>query len=844
MRLLFLALMPLLSFSAIGQNIYGKVIDESGHPLAFSSVLLKGTTRGATANEQGEFTFNITSGNYTLVCQHVGYQKKEETVTLLNKDIELTFILPQQKLQLREVVITTSDEDPAYEIMRHAIRKRNFYDKQVKAFECEAYIKGLIKLRNLPNKILGQKIKQEDRNEMRLDSSGQGIIFLSESVTKVAMQQPNKIKLEVESGRQSGSEGFGFNFPTFISLYKNNVSMFADRFNPRGFISPLADGAISFYKFKFLGSFFEDGKEINTIRVTPRRSYEPLFSGTINITEGDWRIHSCDLMLTKTSQLEMLDTLQLIQIHVPVNADVWRVKNQVIRFNFNQFKIDAVGNFVNVYSKYNIDPQFPKGYFDRVIMRYDTAVNKTKEYWDTTRPIPLEPEEAHDYDVKDSLYKIEKDAARSQKTLDSLNKKQGHIKPMEFIYSGIDRTHYSNTNEYSWHLEPAVSLFQYNTVEGFVTDLSGSYQKYLKGWKTNLTITPDVRYGFNNEHLNPSLTLHFRTRDLTTDQKLKRETWTIAGGKRVSQFNKVSTLTFFGNTLSALIFGTNRLKFYENVFGNIVYSKRFENGLRISGDVLYEDRMPLDNTTYYTFYKNTEKFTENFPEKLIATQFTRHQAFISTLELSFKPGQRYIQFPKNKISIGSKYPTLTLSYSHGFKDVFKSEVDFDKLKFTINDDVNLKLLGKLLYKFTAGGYINNRSVFIQDFQHFNGNESILAKEYMATYQVLPVYSAATTAPFFSMLFFEHHFNGLLTNKIPLFKKLNWNLLDGVNAFYVNKNDHYLEVFAGLENIFKVLRADLVAGFRNNNKAEIHVRLGFGGVIGGGVNRGRTQRSRR
>ena len=364
------------SINSSSQSIHGSVFNEQGNLLPFASVFIKGSTQGVTANSEGRFHLNLQPGNYTLVCQHVGYAKQERKITVEKNDEEIIFILSLQKFQLKEIIIKSGDEDPAYEIIRQAIKKRSFYNSQVKAFECEAYIKGLVKLRSLPDRILGQKVPDADKKEMRLDSTGKGIIFLSESITKVAMQQPGKMKLEVISGRQSGSNGFGFNFPTFISLYQNNVSMFTSRINPRGFISPIADNALNYYRYKFLGSFFEDGKEINTIRVIPKRSYEPVFSGIINITEDDWRIHSCDLLLTKTSQLELLDSLQLTQIHVAVNNDVWLVKNQLVYFNFKQLGIDAIGNFVNVYSKYDLDPKFSKNYFDRVVIKYDTSVNK------------------------------------------------------------------------------------------------------------------------------------------------------------------------------------------------------------------------------------------------------------------------------------------------------------------------------------------------------------------------------------------------------------------------------------------------------------------------------------
>ena len=814
--------------------------NEQGDLLPFSSISVKGSTLGVSANSEARFHFNLQPGTYTLVCQHVGYAKQERKITVEKNEEEIIFILSLQKFKLTEVVINSGYEDPAYEIIRQAIKKRSFYNTQVKAFECEVYIKGLVKLRSMPDRILGKKVPAEDRKEMHLDSTGKGIIFLSESITKVAMQRPDKMKLEVISGRQSGSDGFGFNFPTFISLYENNVSMFTSRLNPRGFISPIADNALNNYRYKFLGSFFEDGKEINSIRVIPKHSYEPVFSGIINITDGDWRIHSCDLLLTKTSQLEFLDSLQLTQMYTSVSKDVWRVQNQLVHFNFNQFGIDAIGNFVNVYSKYDLDPTFSKNYFDRVVIKYDTSVNKkTTAYWDSIRPVPLEPEEIKDYKIKDSIYQYERDSVLSKSNIDSLKKQQGPITIKQIFWSGIDRTHYATKGNYKWHLDPILKSLQYNTVEGLLLNIDGDIQKYIKSWKTNLTISRNVRYGFSNKQFNAWFGVNFRTRDWSIDKKLKRESWNFSGGTRVSQFNKESNISTLGNSIGTLFFGHNNLKIYKNIFGDIAFAKRFESGFRFGIDLLYEDRMPLDNTTDFVIIKkNKSKLTPNYPYLISPSQFTRHQAFITSVDLSIKPGQRYIQFPHSKVAIGSKYPTFAFNYSHGFNNIFGSDVDFDKWKFTISDDVNLKLAGAIKYKVAVAGFLNNKKVFIQDYQFFNGNESQFAKEYMNTFELLPYYSAFTTAHLYGMLNFEHHLNGLLSNKIPLFKKLNWNFLYGSNAFYVDKNNNYEEVFAGVENIFKVLRFDVVAGSRNGQKINVDYRVGLGGSIGGSLNSSR------
>ena len=827
----FFILALLISFHSNAQKIFGTVVNSKGELLPYASITIKGTSIGASANTNARFSFTVSAGTYVVVCQHIGYEKQEKKLVVKGTDVEMSFILSEQKLDMTEVIIKSDGEDPAYEIIRQAIKKRNFYGNQVKAFNCDLYSKDIIKLRKLPKKILGRKIPEEDRKELRLDSLGKGIIYLSESIAKVHIQLPDKFKMEVLSSRVSGTDGFGFTFPAFISLYTNNVSIFDNRLAPRGFVSPIADGAISMYKFKYLGSFYEDGKEINSIRVTPRRTYEPLFSGIINITDGDWRIHSFDLLLTRSSQLEIIDSMHLSQIHVPVGGGVWRVKNQLINFNFKQFGIDAIGNFVSVYSNYELNPKFGKKYFDRIVIKYDTAVNKkSKAYWDTIRPVPLEPEERKDYRMRDSIFEMQKDSLLSQSSIDTLKKRQGNLKPLNIFWKGIHRTHYSKTNTYQWGIESMIKGLEYNTVEGIVLNVNTYFEKYFKKIKTNVIIEPNLRYGFSNGHLNAWANVIFRTRDWETDKKLKRQTWTISGGKRVSQFNKQNPIAALPNSINTLLWSDNFLKIYENYYGSVGFSKRFESGFRFGINALYEDRRPLENTSNFSIIKRGT-FTSNYPVERIPAQFIAHQAFIISFDVSFKPGQKYIQFPNRKVSLGSKYPTFSFNYTKGIEHILGSDVNFDKWRFTVDDDRNLKLLGLLKYKLGIGGFLNTKKLFIQDYQHFNGNRTFAASDYVNSFQLAPYYLNSTTLSFYSFGHLEHHFNGLLTNKIPLFKRLNWNLVAGSNAFYVNKTNNYVEVFLGLENIIKIFRVDFVVAYINGKKGFAEFRIGAGGLLG-------------
>jgi Family of unknown function (DUF5686)/CarboxypepD_reg-like domain len=840
--LLLILLVMVTGSAAFAGRLTGTVRDEKGNILPYASILVKGTSRGTASNTQGRYVLDLPEGEYTIICQYIGYARQEKKIELKDGNQVLDFVLSLLRISMKEVVVKPGGEDPAYEIIRHAIKKRKSYENPLDSFTCEAYIKTLVKTRKLPGKIFGRKMEDKDRKDMGVDSAGAGIIYLSESLTKISFKKPDKIKLEVLSGRESGSNGFGFNFPTFINFYNNNVSIFITQLNPRGFVSPIADGAISYYRYKYLGSFFEDGKEINQIRVTPRRKYEPLFSGTINITDGDWRIHSLDLVLTKESQLEIMDSLSIRQIQEPINDSIWRTKDQIVTFSFNRFGIDATGNFLNVYTQFDEMPRFRKKYFNNVIVKYDTAVNKkTKAYWDSVRPVQLAPEERLDYKVKDSIFQTQKDSASSRRVIDSLRRGQGKVNFLNVVWNGIERRNFNPDHPFSYNIKPLVNSVQYNTVEGLVANLQASFVKSYPKAKEQISFSPNIRYGFSNTHLNASGTFVFTKRNFEWDDiggSSNRSSFAISGGKRVSQFNPENPISPLMNEVYTLLFRDNYMKLYENWFGSFTYSDRFDNGLRISAGFLYEDRMPLVNTTDYSFFGSKDKlFTPNYPFEKINAPFPRHQASIFHAEVQFKPGQRYIEFPNNKMALGSKYPTLSLSYQKGVEGLFGSDVNFDKWKFSIWDDVNFKLRGLLKYSFSFGGFLNSSKVFIQDYQHFNGNQTIFAAPYLNSFQIAPYYANSTIANFYAVGHLEHHFNGMITNKIPLFRKLEWHLVAGANAFYVNGNNNYVEVFGGLENIFKLLRVDFVGSYLNGHNGQFGIRVGLGGLLGSMVSLG-------
>jgi len=178
--LILLALLGVSAGSSAG-IIRGRVTNEKNEPLPYATLLVKGTTEGTTTNAAGEYQLELPDGAYNIVCQYMGYRKEERSVNVSGNQV-LDFQLQPLSLQIREVTIKGGGEDPAYAIIRQAIKKRPVYKAQVPEFSCNAYIKGMFKFRNMPDRFFGQKV---DKQDIGVDSLGRGIVFLSESVTKI-----------------------------------------------------------------------------------------------------------------------------------------------------------------------------------------------------------------------------------------------------------------------------------------------------------------------------------------------------------------------------------------------------------------------------------------------------------------------------------------------------------------------------------------------------------------------------------------------------------------------------------------------------------------------------------
>ncbi len=804
-----------LSFS---QRVSGLVTDKEGKPVAYASVFIKGTSKGTNANAEGRYFIDLSPGEYTLVCQHINYKKEEKVVVCGLDDITLNFVLQPQEIILTEVIIKAG-EDPAYEIIRNTIKKRKYHQEQLNKFQCEVYTKGQLRIRDYPDRIFGRKIDFLDG-----DSSKQKILYLSETISLYSVDKPDKERIEVISSKVSGDrDAYGLSAPRFFSFYDNNIFIGNDlnpvnNLNPRGFISPIADNALYYYRYKYEGEFEEDGRTVSRIQVIPRRRYEPLFKGYINIVEDEWRIHSVQLNLTKESQMQFIDSLLVEQLYRPYKDDIWVISSQVLYPEVKILGIDAHGSFVNIYTNFETDVYFSKKHFDQTLLKYFKGSNqKTQDYWESARPIPLQEDEKLDYQVKDSLEHMRGDP----RYLDSLEKIRNKVNLFGAMM--FEQNFVTTKKRTSLSFRPITEQIGFTPAEGLVVNTGIVWTKRLDKSaysRRSISFAPVLRYGFANKHFNPHLTVRYEY------GKRNAQSIAISGGKRVFQFNNYSPIGPRGNTLSCLLGKENRMKTYEAYYFRGSFVQSIGGGFTWTAAFQYQDRLPIDNVTNYSWFKRDLEYTPNYPNEIVNDNITRHKVFMTLLRLNWQPGIRYVELPEQRINMGSKYPVFSLEFVQGHNGFLGSDADFSKWKFSIKDDINLRLKGQFSYRLGVGGFFNNRHVQLPDYQHFNGNISSFATERLNSFQLLPLYQFSNTAKFYSLLHAEHNFNGLLTNKVPGLKKLNLYLVLGANAFYIDRNTNYFEYFFGFDNILKQFRVDFVQSYQNGKRWMFDFRIGF------------------
>ncbi|MCB2378787.1 DUF5686 and carboxypeptidase regulatory-like domain-containing protein [Hymenobacter sp. BT635] len=860
--------------------VRGKITDPNGDPLAFANVAVRGSSTSTASNDQGNYQLRLEAGRYEVVFQYVGFKPRIETLTVAGGDTAtvLNVTLTPENYNLGEVLIRASDRDPAYAIVQHAIDWRKYHRAEVAAFTARMYIKSIIRLTDVPNKILGLMKVGPDLKP--------GVVYLSESLSDLTFRQPGKIQERMISSRVSGSsKGFSFNRASKSFNFYDNLLQ--SGFSERGFVSPVAQNAMQFYRYELVGTSQQNGITINKIRVTPRHRIDPAFTGFIYIAEdGTWRLHSLDLSLDSNSGIEYVDKLRVEILYAPApgHPQAWIIQSQKVNLTAGGLGFKGNGSINAVLSNYRVTPTYPappviaatpppaaepahretvaeakqqrpqlrgltrtirrdarakaqeeiplpeggiafepmaKG---QVMLIEKGANERNLAYWDSIRPIPLSEEEVKDYRVKDSVEVIQK----SKPYQDSMDRIRNKPDFTSLLLGGYT---YSNTYRRRFiSVDSPTDKMVYNTVEGVVINLNATLTQTYEDRRSYM-LEPALRYGFSSRQFSPSLRGSYTFRP----ESFSRVGFAV--GRTILDFDPYNNQPHAPfnspliNTTYTLLANRNYYKYYQNDGLELNYRMELVNGLFMNLAAGYADRRELYNTTIGVLRDVPGRaLTPNRPEAAELPQgtgFGRSQALTLDLSLNWQPGQKYVTRPDGKFNLyNSRYPRLTLGLRQGLRGVLGSDVRFTRLELGVRKELGFGLFGETRLSGTAGAYLGNTDLSFVDYRHFAGNRTALTISFEQQFQLLDYYRYST-ADRYAVGHFSHHFNGFFFNKIPLFRRLKWQEVATLNYLYTPTAGHYAELGVGVEHIFKALRVDFFTGLQSARRLDSGIRIGIG-----------------
>jgi len=807
-------------------TIRGKVVDEFNAEIPFVNVYIEGTTTGTTANADGEFVLTLKEAkDLVLTFQTLGYKTHKEKIDLNTAVSEFKVKMKSENIQIQEVVIKANAKDPAYGIIKEAIKHRKDNLENIQSYSADIYMKSNVKMLEVPKK-LPFFINKKDFP----DSNNLGIIYLSESVAKFYYQRPDKKKEQMIASRVAGTKtGFSWNRveDVFINFYEASIKL--GFYSERPFVSPIANGALLSYKYKYLGTFYDNNKPIHKIKVIPRRKGDPLFNGEIYISEENYQVYSSDLYITKDAQIEFADTVHIKQEMVRVNDSIFMPMQMQLYSHFKIFGFAAKDLSTASISNYVLNKPFPKKFFGNEVFRIEEEANKKDtSFWVGTRPNILSSEEDVHYKKSDSLM-MKKETKEYKDSVAKASRKPNF---------GLDGFSMSNRETgVSLRSNPLFDWVSYNTVEGTRAKLAFYYTKRNKETFQIKSVSSFLRYGFDSKQLFGGAGYYNRF------NAKKGQSINIRAGRFIRQFNSHEPVGDPMNAGYTLFDKSNFQKLYAKYAIEANYNHEVTNGVFMNVGAQYNIREALlNNSFYYWFGKGAKHFTNNDPlnpdSYIEQKAFETHEMAQFQIGVKWIPFAKYETYPNYKMMLDTKWPEFSFAYKKGL-GTKNATFNYDYLEAGIGKDIDIRSFGKFSFDVLGGIFLNKKKLNFIDYKHFSGNQTmflmnkdnsdvpgITARNPITEFHALPYYSYSTNDKYVE-LHASHNFRGFFIGKIPLLRKTKIFEVAGINALYT-PTTNYTEVFVGADKIFKFFRFDVGTSLQNQSskKLDLFYRFGF------------------
>lgn len=771
----------------------GYVVDNiTNEPLPFVNIYFQNTTIGTTSDEDGKYKIKSRRHNDTLIFSMIGYQEVKVYVEH-GKKYRLVIRLEEKSKNLKEVVITPG-ENPAHPILRNIIKnKYRNNPENFKRYNCQTYTTLSATLVNVTQDNLRFIIPPPLVKTLPVttDSLGRPILpfYLSEKISdnfidnEKNISETNMINNKVNAifgFDKMGIKGYGNSLSAEMNFYNNFVDLFGHTF-----ISPLATNGLVFYKYYVEDSTFTDGRTYYHIKFVTRDKKNLAFNGHFIVVKDLWAITYIDATLPRTANINYLNTFKASFSFEFINDSILFFKSNSIEGSFHYLKIKNENN--NAMIEVN-----KSTLYSNILLGRDA-----QPLSDTGRKdISGTPDSS--FVVYRNMTNI-KSFDNTSKTIDSTNDikwVKGASKLTSMFITG-----YYNAGKVD--LGPYLGTFSHNAVEGYRINLG---LRTSENFSPNYSLGGNLGYGFKDFEWKYSLYGQY---------KLKTKNRTIIGGGIVkdlylfgvySHINLVreNMLSSGEDSFIATIFkrhySDRRAMLYQY---NIYLEKEWRRGFMSKFNYEYDE---LRQGLYVPFIHNGEP-----------VDYIYNNAFSLRLRFSWKENISDIYLRRYYLS--TFYPIINIVGTAGMYTVGGDQGEYLKLHLTLKHKIPIGFM-RLNYVFEAGYIFGNVPFPLLNI--VRGNDTYGNSKYR--FNLLNNATAALDK--YLSIMVEHHFNGLLMNKIPFIRAVNIRTVVSAKYFIGGLSDkhqqvllypwnmhvpgnHYLELGVGLENILQLFRVEAI-----------------------------------
>ncbi|MCX6316656.1 MAG: DUF5686 and carboxypeptidase regulatory-like domain-containing protein [Bacteroidetes bacterium] len=773
MRIILFIISGFFYLSASSQEfkLYGRVLNSKQEPLAFASVQVKEFHQGSITKEDGSYELKLEPGNYELVISMVGYKVLVMPVIIKKEPSQLDFILEAEVATLIAVTIKGKFKDRAEDYIRNVIRNKDSIAGAAGAYSCKVYIKAVQEDSSGSKKPAKAKLTDTLQANKALNQ-----VSFAEIVLRLDRKPPKETKEERLGISKKGNAEQLFYLSTTegdFNFYNNLV--YVPGISSTTFLSPFSYSGLMAYRFKTVSTATINSQKIYTISIRPRQMSNATVEGEVTIAEGSWAILHTKLRFPKY-HLAGYDFFEVEQQYERVAGKAWMLNRQEFTYRAQSGKRKSSGHTLVTYQDYVLNKKFDKKYFGTEVSSASAkAYEQDSSFWVANRTEPLTEKELRVIHYRDSIYR----ATHTKAYLDSVDRVINRITWQKVLYKGQDLNNHEKRS--NWNLPSLLSLYQPIQFGGTRIQPMVGYSKTFPSRK-NIYVFTELSFGLRNKDLNGAL------RATHLYNPLHR-------GYIYATAEKNFEYIFSGDAWINMI---KRSNVYLHEAIGVGHSVEVANGLYVFTNADMAFRRSVSD------YKTNERVDSLFGSVLdnnIAVSFPSYNALYARVRVEYTPHQRYIREPKEKVILGSVWPTFYVLWKKGIPGVFGSKINFDYLELAIQQSVKLGIMGNSSYTVRTGSFFNQKDLRLVDYKYQRRGDPLLFLNPNEAFQSLD-----STFPVFSRFYeghYLHEFNGALLNKIPFFKKIGLREVAGAGFLIAKeRNLRYGELFTGVERIFK------------------------------------------